>query len=97
MLVTAMLSDSAFPQEVQFLQDMKALGGVIFALCDRADKKLRGCADYILELDAGLSELARGPLYLPAIQFIAYFRSLSSGINPDAPPNLSYWIDLSGA
>ncbi len=96
MLVTAMLSDSAFPQEVQFLQDMKALGGVIFALCDRADRKLSSCADYILELDAGLSELARGPLYLPAIQFIAYFRSLSLGINPDEPPNLSYWIDLSG-
>ena len=97
MLVTAMISDSAYPQEVQFLQDMRALGGVTFALCDRSDSGLRSCADYILELNSGLSELSRGPLYMPAIQFMAYFRALSSGLNPDEPHNLSYWINLSGS
>ena len=97
MLVTAMFSDSASPQEAQFLQDMKALGGVTFALCDRSDRALRSCADYILELNTGLSEMARGPLYMPAIQFTAYFRALSSGLNPDAPHNLSYWINLDGS
>jgi glucosamine--fructose-6-phosphate aminotransferase (isomerizing) len=95
MLVTAMFSNSAFPQEVQFLHDMKALGGVTFALCDRSDRGLRSAADHILELETGLSDLARGPLYMPAIQFMAYFRALSLGLNPDEPHNLSYWINLS--
>jgi len=42
-----------------------------------------------------LSELARGPLYMPAIQYLAYYRSLALGLNPDQPRNLSYWVNTS--
>lgn len=94
MLVTAMISDSAQRQEIQFLQDMKALGGVTWALCDRADETLRSSADAVLELNSGLSELARGALYMPSIQFMAYYRALSLRLNPDEPHNLSYWIHI---
>ena len=94
MLVTAMISDSAQRQEIQFLQDMKNLGGVTWALCDRADQTLRSSADALIELNSGLSELARGALYMPSIQFMAYFRALSLGLNPDEPHNLSYWINV---
>ena len=95
MLVAAMFSDSARQQETQFLSDMRALGGVSWAICDKADDDLRGCADYLLELNSGLSELARGPLYMPAIQYLAYYRSLALGLNPDQPRNLSYWVNTS--
>jgi len=96
MLVTAFLSDSARQEEVQFLRDMKALGAVTWALCDRANDALQAEADYVLELNSGLSELARGPLYMPAVQYMAYYRSLSRGLNPDKPRHLSYWVDTSG-
>jgi glucosamine--fructose-6-phosphate aminotransferase (isomerizing) len=95
MLVTAMISDSARLQEIQFLHDMKALSGVTWALCDRADEDMRASTSYVLELNSGLSEMARGPLYMPAVQFMAYYRAQSLGFNPDEPRNLSYWINTS--
>lgn len=96
MLLTVMLSDSARSQEIQFIQDMKSLGGIIWVVCDRSDSVMEKSADYILELKSGLDEWARLPLYMPAIQYMAYYRALSLGLNPDAPHNLSYWIDLAG-
>jgi glucosamine--fructose-6-phosphate aminotransferase (isomerizing) len=49
----------------------------------------------VLELNSGLGELVRGPLYMPAVQYMAYYRSLSRGLNPDEPRHLSYWVDTS--
>jgi len=93
MLVTAFISDSARAGEIQFLEDMRAFGGLTWAICERAGEGLQ--ADYILELNAGLSQFARPPLYLPAAQFMAYYRALSQGLNPDQPHQLSYWVDTS--
>jgi glucosamine--fructose-6-phosphate aminotransferase (isomerizing) len=91
MLVTAFISDSARTGEIQFLKDMKAFGGLTWAICESADEGLQ--ADYILELNSGSSQFARPPLYLPAVQFMAYYRALLQGLNPDQPHQLSYWVD----
>ena len=96
MLITVYLSDSAQVEERKFVRDMKSLGGFTWVLCDRVDDQIRENADYILEVDSGLGELARGILYMPAVQYMAYYRSLSQGLNPDEPRNLSYWVDTSG-
>ena len=45
-------------------------------------------ADTALLLPAGLSDVARGPLYLPAVQLLAYHRARALGLNPDEPRNL---------
>lgn len=95
MLIAVMLSDSARLQEIAFIRDMKKLGGNIWVICDRSDEAIDESADYILELKSGLSEWARIPLYMPAIHFMAYYRALSLGLDPDEPKNLAYWIDLS--
>ncbi len=95
MLVAVFISDSARKEEVCFLQDMKALGGVTWVLCDRVDNSIKENADYLLEVNSGLSELARGVLYMPPVQYMAYYRALSRGHNPDEPWNLSYWVDTS--
>jgi glucosamine--fructose-6-phosphate aminotransferase (isomerizing) len=94
-LVTAFISDAAREEEVRFLQDMRALGGITWAVCERADEELRAAADYMLELGSGLGDWARAPLCLPAVQYMAYYRALSQGLNPDQPRNLSYWVDTS--
>ena len=94
-LVVAFLSDSGYRQEVEFLRDMRALGGLTWAICERADDALRAVATYLLELQSGLGELARLPLYLPAVQCMAYHRSLGLGFDPDRPHNLTHWIDTS--
>lgn len=95
MLITVFLSDSARIEEERFVHDMKSLGGITWVLCDQADEPIRESADYLLEIGSGLSELARGILYMPAVQYMAYYRSLSCGLNPDQPRNLSYWVDTS--
>jgi glucosamine--fructose-6-phosphate aminotransferase (isomerizing) len=91
MLVTAFISDSARAGEIHFLEDMKAFGGLTWGICERAGEGMQ--ADYILALNAGISQLARPPLYLPSVQFMAYYRALSQGLNPDQPHQLSYWVD----
>ena len=96
MLITVFLSDSAQAEERKFVRDMKSLGGFTWVICDRADDQLRENADYLLEINSGLGELARGVLYMPVVQYMAYYRSLSRGLNPDEPRNLSYWVDTSG-
>jgi glutamine---fructose-6-phosphate transaminase (isomerizing) len=96
MLITAFLSDTARQKETSFLKDMWSLGGIIWAICERTDKRLNTYAPYVLELKSNLSELARLPLYLPAVQYMAYYRALSLDLNPDAPRYLSYWVKISG-
>jgi glucosamine--fructose-6-phosphate aminotransferase (isomerizing) len=96
MLITVFLSDSAQVEERKFVHDMNSLGGFTWVICDRADDQLRENVNFLLEINSGLSELARGVLYMPAVQYMAYYRSLSRGLNPDEPRNLSYWVDTSG-
>lgn len=95
MLVTVLFSDSAGGEEARLLKDMKALGGVTWAVCDRADQAVAKETDYLLEVGSGLGEYTRGILYMPAIYYMAYYRTLASGLNPDEPHNLAYWIDTS--
>ena len=92
MLVTALLSDTAQQQEAAFLKDMHAFGGIIWGICEKASQEIHKTTHYLLELRSNLSELARLPLYLPAVQTMANYRSLALGLNPDEPRNLSYWI-----
>ncbi len=94
-LVTVFFTDNAGEEEARLLKDMKALGGVTWAICDRAARGLSKEADYLLEVGSGLGEYARGILYLPAVHFMAYYRTIASGLNPDEPHNLAYWIDTS--
>ncbi len=95
MLVVAFISDSAQKGEFKFLQEMKNFGGVIWALCDQLNDKLQNYINYVFELKSELSELARGPLYMPAIQLMAYHRPLILGLNPDKPYNVPYWVNIS--
>jgi glucosamine--fructose-6-phosphate aminotransferase (isomerizing) len=95
MLVIIFMSDSAHKEESKFIGDMKSLGGVTWVICDRADEQIKENADFLLEINSGLSELARGVLYMPAVQYMATYRSLSRRLNPDQPRNLSYWVDTS--
>lgn len=95
MLVTVFFTDSAGEEEARLLNDMKTLGGVTWAICDRAARDVAKQADYLVEVGSGLGEYARGILYMPAVQYMAYYRTMASGLNPDEPHNLAYWIDTS--
>jgi glucosamine--fructose-6-phosphate aminotransferase (isomerizing) len=67
------------------LQDIRAMGGKILDI---------GEAGAGMELGSGLEEAIRNVLYLPVGQVIAFERSISKGLDPDRPTNLSKVVML---
>lgn len=90
-LVIGLVSDSRKEEELKVLQDMKALGATTMALVDHADGVK---ADHIIEFGTTISDEARGALYLPVLQLLGYYHSLSKGLDPDQPTNLSAVVYL---
>jgi glutamine---fructose-6-phosphate transaminase (isomerizing) len=87
--LTFFLSDSAQKAETEVLEEMKALGGVILAVCNHADEEVRRCSDLVIELGLDDDELVRlAPSIVPC-QLLGYFSGLKKGLNPDSPKNLT--------
>jgi glucosamine--fructose-6-phosphate aminotransferase (isomerizing) len=93
-MVVGFLSDTGLAQELQVLRDMQALGGRTLAFVEDGAAISGWQSDYVVELDSGLDEWERGPLYLPAVQRMAFYRSLHKGLNPDQPTNLTAVVNL---
>jgi glucosamine--fructose-6-phosphate aminotransferase (isomerizing) len=91
-LVVGLLSDAARQAEAQVLREMKQLGATLLVLADN-DQGL-DWADAVVSFGSGLPEGARLPLYLPVLQLLAYHRSVSKGLDPDAPRNLDAVVRL---
>ena len=91
-LIAGLLSETAFEHEARLLSEMRKLGARVFAITpvefseDQADQQV--------VLPGGLSDLDRGPLYLPPLQLLAFYRSVSKGLNPDKPFNLTAVVNL---
>jgi glucosamine--fructose-6-phosphate aminotransferase (isomerizing) len=94
MLVTAFVSERAQVEETAFLEDMKRLNGKLLVVCDHAASPLALKADHLFEADSGLPDFVRGVLYMPVVHYMAYYRSIARGFDPDNPLHLPYWVDL---
>lgn len=90
-LVIGLVSDARKEEEIKVLQDMKALGATTLAIVNHS-KDVK--ADYVIELDTEISDAARNILNLPLLQLLGYYHSLSKGLNPDQPTNLSSVVYL---
>lgn len=84
-VVVGFLSDANFGHEKAVLNEVKALGGKTLELCETGGD---------MPFRSNISELVRGVLYLPALQLIAYHRSLAKNLNPDRPNNLTSVVEL---
>lgn len=90
-LVVLLLSDTAREQELRVLQDVQRLGATTMAI----GNDLQGVnADFTFELQSGLPDVARLPLYMPVTQLLAYHRARHKGIDPDSPKNLTRVVVL---
>ena len=90
-LVVGLLSKAAYAQEQAMLQEMADLGGTILSLGPRP----RGDgAVATIPLPAELPDRAMPVVYLPALQLLAYHRSMAKGLDPDAPRNLDAVVFL---
>ena len=92
--LTFFLSDSGYSAEAEVLCEMKNLGGVNIAVCNRATESVRRASDLLIELNFAGHELA---LLAPSIvisQLLGFFTGIGKGSNPDAPKNLSRVVML---
>jgi glucosamine--fructose-6-phosphate aminotransferase (isomerizing) len=94
MLVTILVSDAGRDFDLELAKNMKSLGGIIFIICDRADNRFQRLSNYIIELKSGLGDGIRNILYMPVLQYMAYYRSLLEGWDPDNPRNLHYYVQV---
>jgi glutamine---fructose-6-phosphate transaminase (isomerizing) len=92
--LTFFLSDSAQKAETEVLEEMKDLGGVIIAVCNRANNDIRKSSDLVIELGLDGDEISHlAPSIVPC-QLLGYFSGLKKGLNPDSPKNLTRVVML---
>jgi len=89
-LVVGLLSNSVKDYEMAVLKEVRAIGARTLVFTDRGEEE----TDYLVQLNSGLSELARGVLYMPLLQLLAYYKALSRGLDPDVPPHLDAVVRL---
>lgn len=92
--LTFFLSETAQKAEAEVLAEMKELGGIIVAVCNRADSETRKNADLIIELEFAGNELALLAPYVVPCQLMGFFTGLRKGLNPDQPKNLTRVVIL---
>lgn len=85
-LVVGMLSEVNRGHEAAVLHEMHALGGSILSVGETGAE---------VTFESSLPEPVRGVLNLPVLQLMGFYRSVSKGLNPDRPTNLTAVVQLS--
>lgn len=94
-LIVALLSDELRAYELAVLRDLKARGSRVLAIANR-DDGLSDEFDAVFALQSPLPERARGVLYMPLLQLLAYYRAMGRRLNPDRPRHVVMAIRLQG-
>jgi glucosamine--fructose-6-phosphate aminotransferase (isomerizing) len=84
-VVVGLLSEGNRRYEQAVLDEMQAKGARILALAAHHGS---------IQFDTDMSEYAYGVLYLPVLQLLAFYRSLSKSLNPDRPNALTAVVKL---
>jgi glutamine---fructose-6-phosphate transaminase (isomerizing) len=88
-LLTFFISEAGSEAECEMLAEMKQLGGIIMAVCNRSNDIIRASSDQVFELNLDVPELALlAPAVVPA-QLLGCYTGMKKGLSPDAPKNLS--------
>jgi len=92
--LTFFLSESGARAECEVLAEMKELGGVTLAICNRVNETIRRTSDFVFELGAELPELAMLVPFIIPSQLMGFFAGVKKGLNPDHPRNLTRVVIL---
>jgi glutamine---fructose-6-phosphate transaminase (isomerizing) len=88
------LSETGLGAEREVLAEMKELGGVTMAVCNRADDSLRTASDLVIEVGFDGNEHALLAPYTVAGQLLGFFTGAQKGLDADHPKNLSRVVIL---
>lgn len=94
MLVTILSSDAGREYDQILAHNMKNLGGRVLVLTDSSVEDFMDCSDFVMQLGSGLGDGVRDILYMPTLQFMAWYKSVSEGYDPDHPKNLQYFVEI---
>jgi len=88
-LVVGLMSDKEFDLEKAVMDEVAKFGAKTIMVGEQGTD---------IAFDSGLPENTRSVLFLPVLQLLAYYRSVSFGKNPDNPRNITAVVklDLSG-
>jgi glutamine---fructose-6-phosphate transaminase (isomerizing) len=78
-LIVVLLSDGGAKYQLELLPKLKPLGAKIAVVCERTGAEVAANADFVLELQSGLSDYGRMLLMVPLLQLFAYHRALAVG------------------
>ncbi len=88
------LSESGYQAEAEVLAEMRELGGITIAVCNRANELVRRSSDVVLEFGFDGPELATlAPFVVPA-QLLGFFAGIKKNLDPDHPRNLTRVVIL---
>lgn len=94
MLVTILSSDAGHDYDQALAHNMKDLGGRVLVLTDSKVEDFIDCSDFVMQLDSGLGDGVRDILYMPTLQYLACYKAVAEGQDPDRPRNLHYYVEL---
>ena len=95
-VVTFLLSESSYQQEVEVLEEMKRLGAATLLVGNTVGVRARKSADFVIELGLHVPEYARLAAYTIWGQLYGVYTGIRKGLDPDSPRNLSRVVVLEG-
>ena len=88
-VITVATQGNVLAKTISNMEEVKARGGMIIAVCRKDTVFAEGSVDLTLEIDAELDDMLLPLPTVCALQLIAYYTSVLRGIDPDKPRNLA--------
>ena len=88
-VITVATQSAVLAKTISNMEEVKARGGVIIAVCRKGTVFAADSVDMKLEIDTDLDDILVPLPTVCALQLIAYYTSVLRGIDPDKPRNLA--------
>lgn len=88
-VITVATQSAVLAKTISNMEEVKARGGVIIAVCRKGTVFAADSVDMKLEIDTDLDDMLVPLPTVCALQLIAYYTSVLRGIDPDKPRNLA--------
>ena len=88
-VITVATQSDVLAKTISNMEEVKARGALIIALCRRGTEFSDGTVDMRLDIDTELDDMLVPLPTVCALQLIAYYTSVLRGIDPDKPRNLA--------
>ncbi len=93
-LITILLCKGSRDYGIPLAEDLGKLGANILVFGESIEGEICMNADYHIAVPEGFGDIYNSFLYMPLLHLLAFHKSISKGINPDNPKNLTAVVTL---